>query len=197
MLGAGLPLVVTVNVPAWPTVNVVLFALVIAGAWFTLMLAAAVVPVPPLVALTAPLVLFLTPPLVPVTVTWKEQLLLAAMLPPVRLMTPVAAVVVTVLPLPQALAIVPSATPRPLGRVSLTLTPVSPTVVFELVRVKVSVVVLPTRIEAAPNALAMLGGATTVRLAMAFVPVPPLAELTLPVVFVFAPAVVPVTVTGN
>src|SRR5262249_39050686 len=191
MLGAGLPLVVTVNVPAWPTVNVVLFALVIAGAWFTLMLAAAVVPVPPLVALTAPLVLFLTPVLVPVTVTWNAQLLFAAMLPPVRLMTPVAAMVVTVPPLPQALGSVPPATPRPLGRVSLTLTPVSPTLVFVLVIVKVSDVVPAITIDAAPNAFAMLGGATTVRLAIAVVPVPPLAALTVPVVFVFAPAVAP------
>ena len=34
-VGAGNPVAVTVNVPAVPTVNVVLFALVIAGAWLT------------------------------------------------------------------------------------------------------------------------------------------------------------------
>jgi hypothetical protein len=33
--GAGVPVVVTVNVAATPTANVVLFALVIAGAWST------------------------------------------------------------------------------------------------------------------------------------------------------------------
>src|SRR5712691_10538078 len=33
--GGGNPLVVTVKVPAVPTVNVVAFALVMAGAWFT------------------------------------------------------------------------------------------------------------------------------------------------------------------
>ena len=33
--GAGKPVVVTVNVPGVPTVNVVELALVIAGAWFT------------------------------------------------------------------------------------------------------------------------------------------------------------------
>ena len=33
--GAGVPVAVTVNVPAVPTVNVVFVALVIAGAWFT------------------------------------------------------------------------------------------------------------------------------------------------------------------
>ena len=34
-VGAGNPVAVTVNEPAAPTVNVVLFALVIDGAWFT------------------------------------------------------------------------------------------------------------------------------------------------------------------
>jgi hypothetical protein len=33
--GVGAPVVVTVKLPAVPTVNVVLFALVIAGDWFT------------------------------------------------------------------------------------------------------------------------------------------------------------------
>ena len=34
-VGAGKPVAVTVKDPAAPTLNVVLFALVIAGAWFT------------------------------------------------------------------------------------------------------------------------------------------------------------------
>ncbi len=34
-VGDGKPVFVTVKLPALPTVNVVLFALVIAGAWFT------------------------------------------------------------------------------------------------------------------------------------------------------------------
>ena len=34
-VGAGKPVAVTVNVPAVPTWNAVLFALVIVGAWFT------------------------------------------------------------------------------------------------------------------------------------------------------------------
>ena len=34
-VGAGKPVVVTVNDPAVPTLKVALFALVIAGAWFT------------------------------------------------------------------------------------------------------------------------------------------------------------------
>jgi hypothetical protein len=34
-VGAGVPVAVTVNVPAVPTVNVVVIALVMAEAWFT------------------------------------------------------------------------------------------------------------------------------------------------------------------
>jgi hypothetical protein len=34
-VGAGEPVAVSVKVPAVPTVNVAVFALVIAGAWFT------------------------------------------------------------------------------------------------------------------------------------------------------------------
>jgi hypothetical protein len=37
-VGEGDPVAVTVNVPAVPTVNVVLFGLVMAGAWFTVRL---------------------------------------------------------------------------------------------------------------------------------------------------------------
>ena len=48
--------------------------------------------------------------------------------PPLRLMTPVAAVVVTLPPVPQASVMVPSCTVRPLGRVSVKATPVSATV---------------------------------------------------------------------
>jgi hypothetical protein len=62
--------------------------------------------------------------------------------------------------------------------------------------VKVSEVVPFNEMFAAPKALAMVGGATTVIGAMLLAkPVPPLAEVTAPVVFVNAPAAVPVTVT--
>ena len=43
-LDAGKPLAVTVNVPAVPTLNVVLFRLVIAGAWLTVTSKVPVVP---------------------------------------------------------------------------------------------------------------------------------------------------------
>src|SRR6185312_13997419 len=50
---------------------------------------------------------------------------------------------------------------------------------------------------AAPNALAIDGGAATVKLAVAVLPVPPLVEVTFPVVLVYCPETAPVTVTLN
>src|SRR5262245_1445567 len=45
-VGVGEPVAVTVKVPALPTVNVVLFALVIAGVWFTVRVKLCVAAVP-------------------------------------------------------------------------------------------------------------------------------------------------------
>ena len=63
--------------------------------------------------------------------------------------------------------------------------------------VMVIVEVPPTGMPAAlePKALVIVGGATTVRVALAVPPVPPLVELTAPVVLFRLPAVVPVTLT--
>jgi len=44
--GVGFPVVVTVKLPAVPTVNAVLLALVIAGAWFTVSVKLCVAAVP-------------------------------------------------------------------------------------------------------------------------------------------------------
>src|SRR6185369_14758444 len=64
-----------------------------------------------------------------------------------------------------------------------------------LVIVKLNDVVPFNGIVAAPNDLLIDGGATTVTFAEAVLPVPPLVELTLPVVLFFSPTVVPLTVT--
>src|SRR5712675_2017136 len=83
------------------------------------------------------------------------------------------------------------------GKVSVNATPTSATVFAAgLVMVKVSVVLLPTTMIP-PNALAMDGGATTVMEAEAVPPVPPLAEVTFPVVLFLVPPVVPVTFTAK
>ncbi len=49
---------------------------------------------------------------------------------------------------------------------------------------KVSDVLPPTNTDAAPKDFVIVGGATTTRSALALFPVPPLAEMTLPVVLV-------------
>src|SRR6185437_1020342 len=50
---------------------------------------------------------------------------------------------------------------------------------------------------AAPKAFVIDGGEATVKLAVAVLPVPPLVEVTFPVVLVNCPAAAPVTVTEN
>src|SRR5262245_20909640 len=115
-------------------------------------------PVPPLVALTAPVVLFLTPAVVPVTVTLNEQLLLAAIAPPLSEIM-FGAVVVSVPP-PHTVE-VPFGTVKPAGKVSVTATPVNAVVVFGLVIVNVRTLVPFSGIVAALNDFAIVGGPTT------------------------------------
>ena len=61
--------------------------------------------------------------------------------------------------------------------------------------VNVSDVVPFSGMLAAPNALVIDGGEATVKLAEAVLPVPPLVELTAPLVLVYCPDAVPVTFT--
>jgi hypothetical protein len=87
------------------------------------------------------------------------------------------------------------ATTRPAGSVSVKPTPVSAVPAFGLVSVNDCVVVPFTTMLAAPNAVAIVGGATTVRLAEAVPAGPVSADVTAPVVLFFVPALVPVTCT--
>jgi hypothetical protein len=167
-------------------------ALLMLGGPTTLMLAEAVLPVPPLLDVTLPVTLFCKPVALPVTVTLKVQVPPGAIDAPLSEIVRVAAVVVTV---PLQAAKLPLATLNPAGSTSVNATPARVVVVFELVIVKVNVVVPFSGTDAAPNALLMLGAATTVRVAEAVLPVPPLADVTLPVTLFFTPAVAPVTVT--
>ena len=77
-----------------------------------------------------------------------------------------------------------SATCRPAGSVSLNAMPVSARLALGLLSVKVSDVFAFNRMLAAPKALVIVGGAATVRLAEAVLPVPPLVDDTFPVVLV-------------
>src|SRR5580704_7858420 len=86
------------------------------------------------------------------------------------------------------------ATVKPAGSVSVKATPVSAVVLpAGLVMVKVKVLVPLTAGVVGLKAPAMVGGATTWMLAEAVPPVPPSAEVTLPVVAFWVPAAMPVT----
>src|SRR5262249_22883802 len=160
----------------------------------TLIDAEAVPPVPPSVEVTLPVVLFFWPAVVPVTFTAKVQELLAAMVPPDKLMTLVPCVAV-IAPAPhEPVSPLGVEITRPAGSVSLKATPVSPTVAVLFWVVKVNLVEPLSRIEAAPNALLITGGPTTVIEAFEVLPVPPSVEVTCTLLF-FTPAVVPWTLT--
>lgn len=168
-------------------------AFAIEGGDATVRLAVAVLPVPPLVDVTVPVVLVYTPEAAPVTVTLNWHCPLAAMVAPVSEI-PVGAVVVNVPPQTVADAL---ATVSPVGSVSVNATPVSDTAFAAgLVIVNVSEVVAFRAIEVGLKTFAMEGGPTTLMVAVLLtLPVPPSVEVTLPVVLAFAPAVVPVTFT--
>jgi len=167
--------------------------LAIDGGATTSIEAEAVPPVPPSVDVTAPEVLFCVPAAIPVTFTENVQELLAAIVPPLRLITLVPAVAVIV-PAPQE-PVRPFGveTTRPAGSVSLNATPVSGTV-LELVIVKLRLVDPFSGMLAAPKAFAIVGGPTTVMEALDVLPVPPSVEVTWTLLF-FTPAVVPCTLT--
>src|SRR5258708_4433045 len=155
----------------------------ITGGATTVMLAFEVLPVPPSVDVTWVL-LFFTPAVVPVTFTTTVHEALAASVPPERLAEPEPATAVAVPPhvLVNPLGV---ATTSPAGRLSVNATPFSVTPVFGFWIVKVSDVVPFSGIAAAPKTLVIVGGLATVRFAVGVLPVPPLVELTLPVVFVY------------
>src|SRR3954470_7031354 len=89
------------------------------------------------------------------------------------------------------------ATTSPDGKLSVKATPLNPTVVLGLVRVKVSDVDPSSGTVVAPNALVSSGGATTVTSADAPVPDPPWTDDTSEVVLLCKPDAMPVTSTEN
>ena len=130
VLAAGLVMVKVSEVVPLSGIELGLKALLSVGGTITLRVAEAVPPVPPSGEVTLPVVLFWSPPAVPVTLMEKVQDELAARLAPARLMTfvPCVAVgtVVQVLPLrPLGVEIT-----RPAGSVSLKPIPDNETVVL-------------------------------------------------------------------
>jgi hypothetical protein len=169
--------------------------LAIVGATSTGRVAVAVKPVPPLVELTVPVVLVLTPGVELVTLAVMVQLLPVLMVPPLRLklLEPMVAPVKVA---PEHVVAPAVDNVMPDGKVSLTATPASATVLAAgLVMVMVMVEVPFTGMLVEPKALVMVGGATTVKTALAVKPVPSFVELTVPVVLLLEPPVVAVTST--
>src|SRR5262249_4643197 len=190
VFATGLVMVKVSEVVAFNAIVFGVKTLAMDGGAATLIEAEAVPPVPPSVELTLPVVLFCTPAAVPVTFTEKVHEPLAGIVPPDKLMMLVFCVAVIV-PAPQ----VPARplgveTTSPAGSVSLKATPLSAVVVLLFWMVKVKLVEPFSGIEAAPKALMITGGATTVIEAFAVLPVPPSVEVTCTLLF-FTPAVVP------
>src|SRR5262245_41525120 len=111
------------------------------------------------------------------------QVALAANVPPLKEIM-FGEVVVSVPPQADAL---PVGTVSPAGKVSVNATPVSGSAAFGLLSVKLSDVICPTWIDAAPNDFIIVGAEATVRSAIAVLPVPPLLELTLLVTLCLTP----------
>src|SRR5207247_461112 len=114
-----------------------------------------VVPGPLSVEVMAPVVLFLTPAVVPVTVTLIVQLAPAASVPHEK--ASVLPPVMTSVP-PHGL-VVPLGAVRPAGKVSLKLMPDRAVPLFGLLTRKLIVVVPLSAMLLVPNDLAMVGGA--------------------------------------
>src|SRR5260370_95381 len=173
-------------------------ALVMVGGVTTTRFAVAVLPVPPLVEETLPVLFTKFPDAVPVIFTVRVQVLLAATVPPVSEILPEPATAVATPPqvLVSPLGV---ATTKPAGSVSVNATPVSATALAPgLVMVKVSDVVPFSGIAAAPKALAIEGGATSLMIisddvpglvAFDVLPVPPSVDVTC-TLLCFTPAVV-------
>lgn len=184
----GLVMVKVSEVVAFNAIEAGLNTLAMDGGATTKMLALPVLPVPPSVEVTAEVVLLAVPAAAPVTFAENVHVPPAASDPPERLIALPAAAMVP----PPQLPVNPFGvdTVRLLGRVSVKPTPVSPTVVFGFVTVKLRLVVPFSGMLDAPKALTSVGAATTVTLAIEVLPAPPSVEFTVTELF-FTPAVVP------
>ena len=152
-----------------------------------------VLPVPPWVELIGPVVLFFTPAVVPVTLTDKLQL--DEMATPLRLIV-VALAAAEKIPPHVLVAFGTLAACMPLGRESLKASWNSGRPKFGLLIWKLSTEIPPTGMLVGENALLIVAGLATVRVAVLLVvPVPPSVEVIAPVTLFLGPLVVAVTLT--
>src|SRR5712692_9323631 len=201
VLAAGLVMVKVSEVVAFSAIALGLKTFAIDGGAATVRTAVLLVtPVPPSVEVIAPVVLLLLPAVIPVTATEKVQVDPAAgdaaRVPPDRLMLPLPATAVIV-PAPQEpVTLGVAATTTPAGRLSVKATPLSALAVFGLTMVKLSVLLAFSATLVGLKALLMVGGATTLRLALDVLPVRPPTSVEVAVTLLFfTPAVDPRTVT--
>jgi hypothetical protein len=140
--------------------------LIVGGLTATVTPAVAAFPVPPLVEVTGCVMLFFVPDVMAVTFTANVHEAFAANVPAVRLAEFDPAVTVGVPPqvLARPLGVAISS---PTGKVSVKATPLSGALGLRLVMVKVRLVLAPTRMLSAPNALLMVGGRRTNKVAVA------------------------------
>ena len=157
------------------------------GGAITVSVSLAVPPVPPSVEVTVPVVLTCAPALIPVTLTENVHEPLEASVPPDKLTVegdPGGLLIVAVIvPLPQEPVTVVEANFTPPGKVSVKLTPLSDTLLFGLVSVKLNVLLPFSGMVLGLNDLLMVGGLATVSVAVAAAPLPPSVELIAPVLF--------------
>jgi hypothetical protein len=125
----------------------------------TATLAEALRPLPPSTDVTASETLFFVPELLPVTLTLKVHEALSASVAPERLTLPEPALAVIVPPPQLPASPFGVETIRPAGKVSVMPTPVNELVALGLVIVKLSEVEPLREMLAAPNDLAIVGGA--------------------------------------
>ena len=170
-------------------------AIVGAVTTLTVSVALAVLPVPPLVEVTAEVVLVLSPGLVPVTLIENVQEAPAARVAPARLTPPLPAVAVIAPPPHAPVRPLGVATRSPAGNASVNATPVSAVTALGLLIVKLTDDVPPGVIDEGVRLLAIAGGtnAFTPSVALATLPVPPLVEVTFPVTLVLSPGTAEVT----
>jgi hypothetical protein len=161
----------------------------------TVRVAEAEVPTPPSFELTVDVMLLIVPAVVPVTFTVTTHEPAPGMVPPAKTILVELAPTVAV---PPQLFVNPLglATAIPVGRTSLKPMPESALpLAFDIEKLRV--VVPFSGIVAAPKALPILGGAMTIKLAEAVLPVPPSFEVMADVTLFFVPGAVPVTFTAT
>ncbi len=119
-----------------------------------------------------------------------------AMVPPANVMPDAPATGANVPPHPLVM-VTGVATTMPVGNESVKAIPVRPTVVFGLAMVNAKVELLFCGMLDGVKDLLMVGGAATVIVALAVLPLPASTDVTAVVMLLFTPAVVPVTLTEN